>query len=246
MYLTSKDTFEAIAANIKGLNTTRHSQLLYGLVRWLQPEVVVEVGPYMGATSVWLARACQENGWGRVYLIEDCSLENRSRDQLMYNLGACQVANACAVRWGPSNREELWPEKVDLAFIDGDHSYAGCRDDVQRAVGKGASCVVVHDIEQWWGPRQWFEEGPMQGFDRIHGNWDSGLAVLMKRQPLGELLYPEAQYPKGRVEFAQTPLASRQDASAEKGAAKDTTASLASPSASGSQGNGVTIPSMAH
>lgn len=51
--------FEFLMRDYPSLASRRHSQLLFGLVRWLQPQSVVEVGTWQGYTACWIARALQ-------------------------------------------------------------------------------------------------------------------------------------------------------------------------------------------
>lgn len=198
--MLSADRFEEAASRVTGLATARHAHLLRGLVRWLRPESVVEIGAFEGGTTVWLARALQENGAGFLTAIDDFSLAPEAYHQLWYHLGTCGVGERVAVHVGPSADLSLWPERVDFAYVDGDHSLIGCRQDVETAIARGASCVVVHDVESWWGPRMWldlFEFKP--GWSVLSVGFDEGLAVALRRPVFGEVRYGETEFPSGCV-----------------------------------------------
>lgn len=95
-----------------------------------------------------------------------------------------------------------WPVRVDMAYIDGDHSFEGCADDIGRAISKGAKCVVVHDIAAWWGPREWldwFRSRHGEMWDVLQVGFDNGLAIAMKREPLPEVEFSRSAYPAGRI-----------------------------------------------
>ena len=158
--------------------TTRHAHILYGLVRWLQPKVVVEVGSWFGYTAVWMARALQENGEGRLFCVDDFSLDYSSYETLNRNLLMCGVMDVVTVV--PSKSSEFeWP-KCDLAFIDGDHSYEGCWRHFLKAEASGASCIVIHDTTAWEGPRRVVEH-PRYGFGMIEDTFDEGLSILKRK-----------------------------------------------------------------
>jgi len=53
--------------------------LFYSLIRREKPSLVVELGAGLGVTSVWMARALMENGFGHLYTVEDF----RHSDRLM-------------------------------------------------------------------------------------------------------------------------------------------------------------------
>jgi len=45
-------------------------ELLYGLIRMLKPDLVVETGTYKGGATRYMARACKENDSGHVVTCE--------------------------------------------------------------------------------------------------------------------------------------------------------------------------------
>ncbi len=203
--------FEAQAERIVRAGTTRHAKLLYGLVRWLRPKRIVEVGTWHGYTAVWMARALQENGAGELYCIDDFTL-GCGGDMLdgggvlgilQDHISRCFVGEVISILPGHSSQVP-WPEGVDLAYIDGDHSEAGCQLDINRAIEAGAQCIVFHDTVSWWGPRRCVERyrrfAEETGFDLIEGGFDEGLAVLMRPPEKGPETYTQEQFPTGAIE----------------------------------------------
>lgn len=209
--MLSRDEFNRRAAEVTALDTQRHAHLIAGLVRWLQPVSCVEVGTYCGGTAVHIARALQENGKGELVCIDDFSLNGEAYHQLWYNLGALGLGDVVSVNVGRSTEPDIWPERVDFAVIDGDHSYEGCRFDVQTAFQRGARCVVVHDVASWWGPRRFLDEvradlsDPLRIFRKsadvglLAAGFDGGLAVLLRNEEFPPLQFTEAEYPEGHV-----------------------------------------------
>jgi predicted O-methyltransferase YrrM len=193
--------FEQTAEAIPYLG--RHSFLLHGLVRWLRPEVVVEVGTHIGHTAAWLARGLQENNQGRLYCIDNfCWVNETQEEQWETNLRACGVRDWVTLVKGRSE-EVAWPERVDFAFIDGNHTYDVCRHDVLKARSLGATCIAIHDVVSWEGSRKYAEEMREQerweadnvSDDRTGVSWfewdfmeaetDCGILVAKKRFPKG-------------------------------------------------------------
>ncbi len=203
--MLTMDEFEAVIDSVQTLGTRRHARLLYGLVRWLQPMSVVEVGTFTGYTACWLAKALQDNGQGgQLLCIDDWSLEPLAERQLYYNLGVCRLDNV-SVGAGKSS-EVPWPERVDFAFIDGDHSYDGCEGDIGRAIERGASCIVLHDTSSWWGPRRCVDEfrrkyphGPKSAWDMIECGFDEGLAVFLKTPEKPAEVFSAERFPQGCI-----------------------------------------------
>lgn len=197
--MLSREQFEAEALRIGGLHTTRHARLLEGLVHWLRPEHVLEIGSYQGGTAVWLGRALQEIGTGTLHCMDDFSLAGSCPHVLAYHLGLCGI-KGFSIAEGSSRDDRSWPEQVDFAFIDGDHSHRGCSLDVQKAIARGARCVAVHDVASWWGPRQWLHEMRLsEMWDVLAVGFDEGLAVILKREPFPAVSFTESEFPEGTV-----------------------------------------------
>lgn len=210
---TERTSFEIEAAKVCGIATDRHALLMHGLCRWLNVRHAVEVGPFQGKCSVWIARAIQENGGGLLTCIDDFSLGD-SEAVLRANLAACGVEDTVSVLRADSQKLDAFPY-CEFAFIDGDHSYDGCLSDVNKAIAAGARCIVLHDTVSWWGPRSlvdWFIEdeklvglSPVPPDDErspwqvIEANHDEGLAVFVRREPKPGARFTRETHPLGRV-----------------------------------------------
>ena len=138
------NTFEKRVSVIKSLNSGNHSHLLYGLVRWLRPTTIVEVGSFAGYSTAWLAKGLQDNGFdGTVYAIDNFTL-GTTADMLHNNMQLLGLANYDTIVNANSQEMKAFPA-CELAFIDGDHSYEGCKSDIDKAVNAGANCIAIHD-----------------------------------------------------------------------------------------------------
>ena len=51
-----------------------HPRMLYSFIRALKPQVCVEVGTYRGYAACYMAQALKENGFGKLYCIDNWSL----------------------------------------------------------------------------------------------------------------------------------------------------------------------------
>ena len=51
-----------------------HPKILYGIVRSMKPDVIIEVGSYRGYCAWFIAKALQENKKGHLYCIDNFSL----------------------------------------------------------------------------------------------------------------------------------------------------------------------------
>jgi predicted O-methyltransferase YrrM len=128
---------------------------LYGLVRAMRPDVCVEIGSAHGWSTCLVALALEQNLKGRLYAVDphlpnDWSDPNpdQSLNALRENLNATGLAHRVEiVRKITCEAAPELPERVDFAFVDGDHSYEGVKTDweiLQPRLGPW-SIVVFHD-----------------------------------------------------------------------------------------------------
>lgn len=137
-----------------GLGGSLH--LLYGLVRTLAPEVVVEIGSARGRSACALALACRQNGKGKVYAIDphvsnawsDGGTADETYEFLCERLHRYKLTRWCEVmKMRSSEAFRNWPRPIDLIFIDGDHSYEGVKQDFELCAPylSPNALVLFHD-----------------------------------------------------------------------------------------------------
>lgn len=117
------------------------------------PVVMVEVGSYHGASSVLLAEAIRRSPrGGRLYCVDTWRNDAMSSG-IQDTWGIFQRTtepwgNVIVAVRGDSKTVELpFSEPIDLAFIDGDHTYEGCLADAQRFAPRlrDGGRLVLHD-----------------------------------------------------------------------------------------------------
>lgn len=195
--MLTHETFKQRVEKIPTLYTQAHAPILYGLVRWLKPQTVIEVGSYAGYATAWLARALQENAEdGHVIAIDEFSL-GTSPAILHNHMVMLEVANHVQIIPHSSNAFP-WPS-CDFAFIDGDHSFEGVTYDFNAAVQAGAECIVIHDTRSWWGPEKFIHEKEALGYRFIEWPQSEGLAIYLKAYPRTQPRETQEKYPTGKV-----------------------------------------------
>jgi predicted O-methyltransferase YrrM len=141
----------ATAARLAG--DASFAELLYGLVRALRPDAVVETGVATGVTSAYLLAALADNGKGELR-----SIDLPSADLLRAGIVGCSVPAELRDRWtyhlGASRR--LLPRVFDDAtgarrlFVhDSEHTYSNMRWELEcawRALAKG-DWLVADDAQ---------------------------------------------------------------------------------------------------
>lgn len=101
--------------------------------------VVLEVGAYKAKSATALCDAIPD---GRVYSVDN--FKNREADIFRANLGV--RSNHTLIR-KPSIEaaKDFADGSIEMVFIDGDHSYESCRDDIKAWLPKASKLICGHD-----------------------------------------------------------------------------------------------------
>ncbi len=113
--------------------------------------VIVEVGSYLGASSCFLAAAAEDKK-GKVYSIDTWNNDGMSegpRDTYreFYSNTERYRDTIIPIRGNSAHIAGKFTEKIDLLFIDGDHSYSGVMKDLAGWLPKlkKGCLLVLHD-----------------------------------------------------------------------------------------------------
>jgi predicted O-methyltransferase YrrM len=189
------------SVNCAGGREQRYGEFLYGLVCATQPDTILEVGSWYGYSTLWMAEACKDIGFGKLYCVDNWSLSRKAQDAFHEALHFAQVTHLVTVISGDSLKVE-WPKVIDFAFIDGNHSYAYAKAECERAISRGAKTIVLHDTTSWEGISRYVAElradaSFAEQFDIFEIVKFHGMTVFQKRGPKGEPQFTDAEYPLG-------------------------------------------------
>lgn len=132
---------------------TRAERLLLYHLALQQPANarILEVGSYLGASACFLVAAAMEIG-GKVHCVDTWQNEamtEGSRDTWAeFQINTAPYALMIIPHRGRSvDVAQTFKERLDLLFLDGDHSYEGCRADVLAWLPhlKPGGIIVMHD-----------------------------------------------------------------------------------------------------
>lgn len=171
--MTRESKYQAIRdyGSIKGWLSPKEARSLFDLsasIRTNAP-VIVEIGSWMGQSSVILAKGIRNNPKGKVYCIDPFDIEGSSitkemKDQayevesqasnlldvFLTNVKHAGVAERIEILRGYSYQfVPFWNKPIDLLFIDADHSYDAVRRDFTDWSGfvRQGGWIVLHDVE---------------------------------------------------------------------------------------------------
>lgn len=148
---------------------------IYSLVRCLRPRLAIETGSLLGLSSLYIARALEDNGGGALHSFDlflpapeyISPVTGARKDTLEISrshLEAAGLSHRVTFHKGDSSgliRARLQTLKLpfDFAFIDGDHSTEGCMKDwaaIEPLIAKGG-LILLHDTNaeksDWVGPQ---------------------------------------------------------------------------------------------
>ncbi len=150
-------------------------KMLHDLILQHAPSIVVEIGCFIGVSSVWIGSALKKLGGGRLFSVDlffPKSPAQPNHSGFIYDpfnfakekIDAAELSDFVeffrmnSVDFGRRLREITGAE-VDFLFIDGDHTIGGCLDDFitfYPNVRVGGN-ILFHDIYPricgWDGPR---------------------------------------------------------------------------------------------
>lgn len=167
----------------------RHPYFLFSLVRSIEPQVVVEVGCYRALTACWIGRALQENNAGKLICLDNWTLTEHvarygdPKTHAEENLRACGVDGWVELRTGESSDPQIWPDSLQICYIDGWHSYSQCRSDFEMARERGATLIAFDDTENCVGPRLFVDGFKDKEWQKLDLHSDNGLTILSKKKP---------------------------------------------------------------
>lgn len=145
-----------LASNIKGATTPNELDRLSFYSGQVKNGVIVEIGSYLGRSSVVLGRVAQENK-NKIFFI-DPFLET-TKEEFIENIESRGIKDYTVIAKRSEEALNLLPKKIDFLFVDGDHwevneevSTSGIKPDCDNFLPrvKKGSIVAFHDYGSSW------------------------------------------------------------------------------------------------
>lgn len=150
--------FESIAHIYSNCSaSSKNGRFLFRLVKLLKPLSIIELGTCVGASTAYIAKASPNS---LVHTFEGCSVKSQVAESLFEKLQITNV-NQHIGRFSDTLPPVISSlEKIDFAFIDGNHHYKPTLEYFNKLLNKSDqnTCMVFHDIHWSQGmEKAWHE-----------------------------------------------------------------------------------------
>lgn len=182
--MLTREEFDRILETVPYCVTNVHGHVVEGVIKWLRPLCVLEIGVAHGYMTCRIARALQENGHGLLYTIDNWTL-GTSPQEVARNLERCGVADRVLCFSGTVETARL-PQPVQVAIIDANHSVPFPLKDAIFAMRCGAEWIMFHDTAKDFsdaGPKEAVAELKRLGWSAIAVQFDSGWTICHRETP---------------------------------------------------------------
>ena len=158
--------------------TTQEKRQLFALAGEIENGYALEIGSFVGASACFIAKGLEKNS--KLICIDtwenDAMTEGKRDTKKEFDDNTDNVKEKIEKVQGYSTNVkdkvlDIAP-KIDMLFIDGDHSYEGCKADWDLYIDmvKSGGCVVFHDCGWADGVKKVIEEDAkpiMSSFDSL-------------------------------------------------------------------------------
>lgn len=194
------------ARTINGWLSANEGELLYSLALSVGG-IIVEIGSYEGRSTLYLAKAKQAAGRGRVVAVDTFRGSSEhvkfgkidTYENFISNMKRFGVMDVIDVKRGYSSHiAGDFNESIEMLFIDGSHEYEHVKRDFEMWAPKVAhnGIIAFHDMIYWQGPKRVFAEEIIDSRQYTVGGRAHSLMYAYKKVP------SQREYVRGKRIFA--------------------------------------------
>jgi len=116
---------------------------LYGFVRMIKPEKVLEIGTFEGDTAIAIAKGLRDNNMGNLVTLD---VKDFGQEKNILEAGLDKYVQC--IKSEPLEYLARTTDKFDMAFIDDGHSYEECKRDLENCdkLVKVHGYILGHDV----------------------------------------------------------------------------------------------------
>ena len=161
---------------------------LYYLTRWLQPNAVLEIGTHVGASTLHIAAAIQQQRTASLTTVDvvDVNDPNSFWSRAGLSKRPCDALAELGMHIHFVQSDSVGylrhvSDKYDLIFLDGDHSVQRVVAEIPLALKRlrKNGLILLHDYFPG-GVQYWREERPITGpYAAVHQLQENGLGVTV-------------------------------------------------------------------
>ncbi len=182
-----KDIPAAVLERLRANGALMKDAELLGLAAFAaevpKDQEIVEIGSWAGGSAAWLCAGSRYGKGAHITCIDIWTdwidppegqwpvLGSEAYEQFVSNV---DMARLTPLRGESHTVSALWTKPIGLLFIDGLHTYEGCKTDLEDWSGfvPSGARIAVHDyLEDQPSEEYWWTEGPTKAVQEVASAW---------------------------------------------------------------------------
>ena len=122
--------------------------ILHAFVLSLRPRTVLEIGAHIGSASVVIGSALKASNFGMLYCLEPQDHYYKLLTEFIEKAGVSEFITPLQLFSTSPELLDLLPEKVEMIYLDANHSYSHARHDLQFSdrLLAGNGLILLDDV----------------------------------------------------------------------------------------------------
>ncbi len=168
-------------------------EFLYGLVRILKADNILETGTYTGISSMYMAQALKDNGFGQITTLEVSPIHKERAEKLWNQVGVAPFVDCELI----ASLDYKTERRFDLLFLDSEPEYRFKELIKFYPNLKDGGFILIHDLHHHLSQ----EDNENLGFGWPFGKLPEEIVTWLKEDKLRFIPFPT---PRGLALFYKT------------------------------------------